>query len=492
MNKIISFFKKIPLEALVLLLPISVFAIHFKGMWPYLIDFPFADEWEMIGRDNLPWNFSWDWMFKRHGDHVIVPTRILIWSLLRFDGWNLITNQIINFALFGVLLGVLHGLCKIRCNTVPAWVSAAFLVYQLNGLAFENHSWGFQSQFHFFILFFFLALYFLFEQAQSNRALFLGVTMGILSMISFSAGAACIAAALVVFGIFKLVRCKAFPKKTELTQLAVVGSVLTGALIFWSEKQDKVGSMSDYLVLPHRLQFWQFFLRFPSFGFGFLESTSLWLGIGCSAIAVVPMLICFFKKDLRQDSGFWMAAAGALGAFGALAGVSIGRAYWMEPGKPFRYAEIATLIIPFSAMLWWYALANVRYLRTAAMFALWGFCYYGFENDWRFADFYKGKNEVRWVGLAQAEDYFMNGGDGTNILHYSKLASTFEHARELNMSFYRTMQQKYPPLQYAGREEFPNRARAALATELPPEAAVPETSGSSPTSDLSLAPGLEK
>ena len=73
-------------------------------------------------------------------------------------------NQEVNFLIYGMLIVTIL-LCVCRFVSREAFsIAALFTPFLLSTIDCENHLWGFQSQFHFFLLFFVVGAFLLFER----------------------------------------------------------------------------------------------------------------------------------------------------------------------------------------------------------------------------------------------------------------------------------------------------------------------------------------
>lgn len=115
---------------------------------------------------------SFEWLFRPHNNHWIVPTRAEILLFYRLNGWNLASQQLFNFLLFGILLlSVAWGLARAisgpggwKKTSKALLIPAPFLIFLLSPISYENHDWAFQSQFHFALLFAWWGCFFLFPR----------------------------------------------------------------------------------------------------------------------------------------------------------------------------------------------------------------------------------------------------------------------------------------------------------------------------------------
>ena len=156
----------------------------------YSIDIPFWDEWGFLIPNALSKDLNISWLFRQHNEHRIILTKLVGWILYRLFDWNLTYSIILNWFIFGALLGEV-ALFLPRFSEKEKLSILWFFPFLFSTLAYENHTWAFQSQFHFFLLFFILATRLLFQPKLTSGKILLGGMCCILSTFSFSAGFIC-------------------------------------------------------------------------------------------------------------------------------------------------------------------------------------------------------------------------------------------------------------------------------------------------------------
>src|SRR4051812_46789729 len=130
---------------------VVMFLMHFAIILHYSVNVPFWDEWGAFSDSALPSGLSLKWLFTQHNEHRIVLTKLLTWSLFKFDGWNIALNHAINFMIYGLILfGAITFGVKRRFGEEAYRVSLFTIPFLLSPINEENHLWAFQSQFHFF------------------------------------------------------------------------------------------------------------------------------------------------------------------------------------------------------------------------------------------------------------------------------------------------------------------------------------------------------
>lgn len=459
-----SWTSKIPLVLLV-----GLFIGHFMVIEKYAVDVPFIDEWHMLDPDGLPAGLSFKWLFAQFNEHKIATTKLLIWVLFQFDGWNLVTHQLLNFILYGLLLLFIAWLAKKWVPQLVPWVICSFLIFLLSPVNHENHAWGFQSQIHLSLLFFLAAVYFLFDEAQKTPALLSGTAMAVLAMYSFLGGLVSCLVLLVIFCCFKLTRVFSCPERgkrqRELLQLLLVLMPALGAVVLWFSDYHQL-SHRPPLVLPQTLLFWTYFIKLVSFGFGFQEMRARW-GIVCLLIVLAPVAGEIWKKQWRLPSSSWAIFAAIMGILAVLAGITAGRAGMYGPENHLirsSYLESGMMLIPLTVLSWSRFLSDRPKLKGCVIAALWVFCFLGFWSHWRPFHYYENMAQRKLEGLECVKHYYAQGGDAycTAIQQHGPIAVQLEQAKKLNLSFYTKIPKETEPLKLSpmgatdtGRNEQP-------------------------------------
>lgn len=344
----------------------------------FAVDIPYLDEWETFTSNQLTKEFSLSWIFTRHGDHLIAPTRLLTWIVYQLTDLDFRVSQIVNVFLFGALLISLYNFARSAAPTMPRWLTLLLLSLVLSPNCWENHLWSFQSQFHFFLLFFISAMTQLFLGATngSKMQLSLGCLALFLTTISFSAGAAAALAGSAVYLCWQLslflARSKDSSKTTGLSQILwfCLPVLLSFGLSFslWYMDFNKLHHGSSDLVSPFSLQFWNFVARLVSFGFGF-DTLSLPLAYASLLIVVLPLLLVplLLRQKIQPPLGVWLSSAVTSGALAALGAVAFGRAAYPNFERVSRYSEIAMMLVIPTAILWSYAYSLTRDTYSGAL-----------------------------------------------------------------------------------------------------------------------------
>lgn len=440
-----------------------VYLVHLGVVARHAVDVPFWDEWEMLNEGGLSRSLELGWVLERHNEHRIVPTRLATWIGYRLDGWNLAHQQIANFVVFGALLAATALAMRRAAPALePAW-RAAFVVLLLSGASRQNHAWGFQSQFHFFLLFFVLGSLLLFDPRRRLRDQALGALCLVGSAYSFSAGVVCAIVALVGHAAFALSHPRA--GRAELARTLGVVLPASAATGLWFVGYASVEG-HPALRGPGDLEFWRWLLDMLALGFGYTRSSSL-LGLACLALVAAPCLALARQRAERSDPGAWLLATLVAGLLGALASIASGRSgFALLQAKSSRYVEIAMLMVPLAACAWHRRLAHRRVARPAALAALWLVAAAGHLDDWDLDRGYLDIAAEKRVGLrcletlyerAAAEPRSLRNAPRCPYIYPAPLERRLARARALRVSFYRRIEERRAAPETRGAPGAPRR-----------------------------------
>src|SRR5687767_2910734 len=163
---------------------------------------------------------------------------------------------------------------------------------------------AYQSQVHFWLLFFLLSAHLLFDRAQRAGRLLTGCAAAALSIFSVAAGAVSALPLLGAFGLFKALRARgaadAGERRRELLQLLLVLSLVGGALGLWAAGYRKPpgGPLSS----PLGAAFWDHFLNVLAFSFG-VDSVSWAAGLVVLVAVLAPVCLQIFFERGRCPPG---------------------------------------------------------------------------------------------------------------------------------------------------------------------------------------------
>ena len=407
------------------------------------VNVPFLDEWEAINKGGILVNQTVSQLFAQHNEHRIVTTKLLTLSLYYFDGWNLVTHQAINFVIYGLLIIVLSFVVKRSTPEMPSWILLAFILFTLTDVSRENHAWGFQSQFHFALLFLFLSIYFLFNNAQDWKKILGGAVFSVLSIYSFSSGLVEGLIVLFGYGAFKLIRIRAGNDgKRGILQLAVVSIIIGGAIALYFVGYVKPENHPPY-TFPYQKLFWTYFLNLLSGGFGY-QIVNILPGSLIFFFVIIPLIGLIKREGFRLSTEKWVLLISTLAILASLVSITIGRAeFGKGHSKASRYSEITVMLIPLSVALWTVFLNEKEKLKTYFLAGFWFFCLFSFSTYWNFSAAYFQISLERRQGLECVNDYYKNGGKAEcPTLYPFPLAERLDFVRDLPISFRRE-----PPLQ---------------------------------------------
>jgi hypothetical protein len=430
---------------LMLLACLGLYFVHFIILQGHAVNVPVGDEWDALDSQQLPAGLSLRWLYEQHNEHRIATTKLLIWALFHLNRWNLITHQTINFLIYGLLLFVVVRFAEKTVPQLDTWIVLSFMLFLLSPLNYENHSWGFQSTFHFSLLFFFSSVYFLYQEKQKWADLLLGSAMSILAIYSVSNGLIASVASLSIFSLFKFSRfifaANAVERRRELRQVLMVVGIVGAALVLWFADYHQVQRHPSH-VLPYRRSFWLYFSSVTGLGFG-LDATSFLPGFFCLLLMIIPIGYEVWRKRGRLTSSSWAVYAAVAGTLATLGAITIGRAnFGIEQSKSSRYSEIAMMLIPLSVLAWSILLEHKARLRRATLIFLWSFCFFTFLNNWSWFSKYEAQSKERMRGLSCIEKYYESGGeaDCPTLYPWGPITKKLENARSLNISFYQYLE----------------------------------------------------
>jgi len=423
---------------------IILFAVHFSIIASHAVNVPYGDEWTFFEKSKpeaLPDKFSFGWLLPQMNEHRMVPTKLMIWTLLRLNGWNAVTNQLINFLLYGVIIVSLIMFARRMVPSLPTWITAGFLIFLLSPTNYANHFWAIQSLVHFTVLFFLLAVYLLFDERQRNSSLLSGTSLAVFAMYSSFGGLVAVCVLILTFGLFKAVRVfqalNGAERRNNLAQLVAVILPLASGLALYFIGYDQ-GMRQAPLMLPNTKLFWSYLLDLYSWGFGFSTSSSV-LGLICFLLVVVP-IVGGVRRNLRGlPSSTWAVFAFSLGIMAIMVAMTAGRAADESLGgaKISRYAEFVMMLVPCAVFAWSIFLRNQPAFRKYLLIGLWSVCFLGYANDWLWFRIYGSMGRERQTGTSCIRSYYEHGGDGRcPTIYHSPIAEMLERGRDINASFY--------------------------------------------------------
>jgi len=404
----------------------------------YAVDIPFWDEWEAFNKGGFLVNQTVSQLFAQHNEHRIVTTKLLTLALYYLDGWNLVTHQTVNFLVYGILILAAVSVTKKAARQMPWPVLLCFVVFMLSDISWENHTWGFQSQFHFALLFLFLSGLSLFDENQSWPKALAGALFLVLTIYSFSSGVIESFVMFAGYAVFKITR-ETTDRTKDFLQLATIGLIVSGAIGLFFVGYVKPESTA--YTLPYQKLFWTYLLNLLSGGLGYKVDNIL-PGTILLFFVLIPGIGIIKQNGKGMSSRKWMLMITTFSILAALVTISMGRAgYGKGQSKASRYSEIIIMLVPLSVALWWLFLNERRKLLNYLAIGFWVFCGFGLSRSWNFPKLYGGIRVQRVQARDCVQNYYLNGGSANCPTAYpAPIADRLEFGRDLPLSFIRKMQ----------------------------------------------------
>ena len=419
-----------------LTLCIGLYFAQFICLLKYAVNIPFWDEWEAINKGGVLAEPSVEHLFAQHNEHRIVTTKLLSLALYYLDGWNLITHQTINFLIYGFLVATLAYVVKKSTPELSSLTLMCFVVFMLSCVSIENHFWGFQSQFHFALLFSFLSVWFLFREKQSWIKTLLGTIFSLLAIYSFSSGLVMSVVVIAGYGVFKSIRIyTGTERKPEISQLAVVLLIVCGAIYYYFIGYAKP-ELHPVFTFPYQKLFWTYLTNLLSGGFGF-KIDNIAPGTFVFFFVLVPIIGLIKKYRSKLTPGNWVIIVSTLAVFAALSSITMGRAgFGKGHSKASRYSEIVIMLIPLSIALWSVFLVEHEKWRMRLLVGFWCFCGIGLLGYWNFPGAYQAAGIERQEGRDCVQNYYQNGGEANCPTVYPRpIADRLDFTKTQPLSF---------------------------------------------------------
>ena len=399
----------------------------------------------MSGRSSslvkLP-SLSLHWLIAQHNEHRLATTNLLIWLLWHLDGWNLVTHQLLNYALYALLLAWVVRMSDELAPDLPRWLMLSFLIFLLSPVNWENHLMGYQSQVHLWLLLFLVACYLLFRRDRSWPALVAACAAMTLSIYSSASGFVACLVLICVFAVLKLLRARTanpVARRSDWLQLLFV-TTMTGAVLgSWLVGYRKP-AWHPAISLPDTWAFWDYFLNIVSFAFG-IDGLSVAMGVLCLLLVITPIGGYLLRERGRLGSAQWTSFVAVAVVLAVLASISIGRAgFGAAQAKTSRYAEFGMMLIPLTVLNWHFFLSGRERYRSLVIAALWMFCFLTFWSNWKEFEIYQSQAKQRIAGAQCIQQYCLHGGEALcPTLIPIPIAARIEQAKRLQASFYRSL-----------------------------------------------------
>ena len=320
--------------------------LHLTAIIAGAVNLPFMDEWEMLKGGALGADLDWAWVFRPHNEHRIVFTKILTWILFRFTAWHHLAGLVLNFGLY--LLALLAFILILRATNGKKFEtgSLAWAALGLSAISWENHSWGFQSQFHFFLLFYFMAILL---TIRRDWWAWLAGPAAVASAFSFSSGILCAAA---VAGLI-LSRCALGYSRWRyaIVQLALI----TLGIALWMSGFEKNPGHPAFSWPWDGGAFWAHYLTMIGTGWAMPSPARIPLVALVLTLMIIHYLTIFFGnfRNIKTDSatatrealltlGFCAVGLLATGAVTSLARGGMG----IQQAESSRYTEFTFFLLP--------------------------------------------------------------------------------------------------------------------------------------------------
>jgi len=420
---------------------IAVFFFHLAVIHRYAVNIPYWDDWGMISA-GAP-SLSPKWLLAQHNEHRIPLNKLLVWLEFHLNGWNYVVHLLLDFLIYGLILTVIWLFARKMAPQVPSWIVLGFIFFLLSPINWFNHFMADQSAAHFYLLFFFLSSYFLFDNRQRWSHLIIGSVAAGLTAYSLGAGFISIVAMFLAFCLFKGLRVYAAgttERPREILQLLLSVGLVGGCLFTWT-----IGFVKPPyhppLTFPHTKVFWQVFLNLISLGFAIQRLSSRW-GLFCLLIVLTPILGQAWKSKGRLSSAQWAIFAVVLAILANLAAISMGRAgFGLMASKSERYVELILPLVPLSAINWALFLQDHEKLKGIALVGLWLFCSLTFLHKWDFA-VYRNAAVERQAGVECVKGYYEGRRPAlcsTLLPEIHPFAQILDTGKALNLSYYQDM-----------------------------------------------------
>jgi len=411
----------------------------------WAVDVPYLDEWDVLRSSELPTGLAWKWLWAPHNEHRILLTHLEVLGLYHLTGWNLVVQQLANYA-FYVAAVILLGWCAHRrLPSVPRWVWAAFLLFLLSPRLGESMLWGFQSQWHFAWAFAVAAGMAIFTPRPSIGCSLLAAACASLAIVSLAGGLVMV---LLIASVYLAYRGLVVAELRQSSACArdIALFVLPCALVsaYWAHGY-RLPLQTWPSTPPWSVGFWSYYLNLVSSGFG-IDTVSMPLGMLCLALVMTPLAFVSLGRPRRRDGTFWAVAALAVSVLGVLGTITMARAAHPDAAswlKGARYAEIAQLLIPVTVFGWALLLDDRPVAQRATLLCLWLFCVVAFRDNWSYQRYYRWEHDRRLRGLVCVHRYYE--ADGPSLcpdLYPWDLKEQLDNAKLLHVSFYQGLSRR--------------------------------------------------
>lgn len=420
---------------------ITFFFLLVQGfiIWITTINIPHADEWENLVEHALPSGFNWQFIFAFHNEHRVVFTKLMNYLFLYISDWNLKFQILGNYFVWVMLVVFLMYVQKkyILNSTKGIWILIFFLS---SPLLIENHTWGFQSCFHFYLLFGLLSIFTLIrsqaniEQRDSKLGLDFMVAslLALFSLYSFAAGMFFAAICLVMM-VIKLLSIKRVSHANRALGLIALIMLCLG-MGLWLVGYEKPMHHPS-MMMPYKWAFWTFFTNLISLGFGY-KTESIFIAFVAGGIVLFVLLKSWRKALQFREPFFVFAFFSSLALLGSILSMTLSRAgFGLGQAKVSRYSEVGVLLMLFVGwLLWDYCRVSQNRARIYKYF-IW-FVFLGFAGDYSYSRYFAISTE-----RSGTIDCILKYYKGENPTAYcpssypGSLAGKLEVAKKMNLSW---------------------------------------------------------
>ena len=442
----------------------SVFAVlalaHFLVIVRNAVDLPYLDEWRYFEPGGLSQELNWGWIFQQQNEHRVILTHLMVWILYRVDRLDMVANVAVNFPIYLIIPLLYLWISRLQLG-VQAWIIWPFLWLLLTPLDWENHSWGFQNQWHFHLITMTLGVILLFHPRPTTLKTALGTGSLILDVASFAGGVVppvTIALAFAIYRTWQMSR-GGFERRDVMQTLAVL-LVVSSVAAWWYAEFEKPPH-NPPLVWPTDREFWAHYLNGLSLAFGngshpIRGRASLGLlGIFYGFVWIVPLIWQTFRRESGARDATLVIRVVLVGAtLVGFAIVSMGRGFW-GVGLPSRYYEMVLPLVPVTALSW--AAIPRRRMRNLVLVGLWVLIlcidgpnwndtmYEAHRNDLREAEaciraYYARREQDLQAAMGRSDAHRAVWGRAKCLTtDPNDIGRSLDRARELGVMFTRTM-----------------------------------------------------
>ena len=416
------------------------------------IDIPQAwDEWAWM-YDGLGRSFDWLWAWRQHNEYRLVLSKLLVWLLYRFDGWNQVTALRVSYALFFAIPALILVMAW-RDSRSSMWALVPFLIFFFSNASVESDVTGAMSLVKFLLIFLLLGVLFLFDEKQRWPALLAGSLCLAMTTLSSGGGIPGSLGIIAVFGAYKVSRIRAGrPILPELGGLALPVLSLGAASALWLFAWIRwVNNIQGGLEDPTDVTgpFWIGFFNQVAMAVGrdALPSPQMYshiplarshastlIGAGIVVLLLVLLRLDWSKQRANPDSGTWRRIGLAGAILSVQASISLGRS--SDAAGWSRYFEYALLLLPILVLSGYSILqGNLRRIYLASLFVV---CLAGYFPHWS-DEPYREQGALRRSGVECMQRTLREGTkNGCMGMGYNFMLRGILRAKELDISFYRS------------------------------------------------------